>query len=337
MTMKKTTTVLIVILLILSSAAAWYFATNKGKPRASNYSPDMEFAVDPNLVHKVFIADRSGNKTTILKVDGEWLFEGKHKLRPSTIKFLLDVIGNVEVKYRPAKAAIPLIVKDLSVFGIEVELYDEKEQLLKNYYVGGMDTEGKGTYMIMAESDEPYVTHVQHFVGSLRTRFAMKGDEWRDRSVFAENPDDIMSVSIEYPQQKDQSFKFTREDDGFSVVPFFNTTPIIDKQVLKGKPEQFLNGFKSKIAEAFQNKYTLMDQAKARLPFAIISMTKRDGTEKVVRFIPYQKLDLRGNLVKQDPNSPVFRFHADCSWGDFMLVQQQVFQDVFWPYEGFFK
>ena len=77
--------------------------------------------------------------------------------------------------------------------------------------------------------------------------------------------------------------------------------------------------------------------AKTVTPFAIVNMTLKDGTEKNVRFIPYQKVDKNGNLIKPDPNTPMFRYHADTSWGDFMLVQQGVFEEIFWAYEGFFR
>jgi len=337
--MKKTTTVLLVLFLVLSSVAAWYLATANDKTVATYHVDEMDFAIESDLVYKVFVADRKGNKTTLVRTgdSDKWLLEGKLTTRQTAVNYLMDVIENVEVKYRPTKRSYTAITKDLATYGVEVELYGKNDELLKNYYVGGVDEEGKGTYMIMADSNEPFVTHITHFVGGLRSRFSMTGDDWRDKAIFRENPDEIMEVSVEYPKQRNQSFKLTREGSGFKVVPFYNTTPVINKAIVKGKPDQFLHGFKSKIAEAFQNEYTLMDEVRKKIPFAIIKMKLKDGTEKNVRFIPYQKLDTAGNLIKQNPNGPVFRFHADCSTGDFMLVQQGVFEEVFWSYEGFYK
>ncbi len=334
--MKKTTTILIVLFLILGSVAAWYITTNSGKPKASYHTSSMDFKIDPDLVHKVFLADREGHKTTLIRKDGEWLLEGVYKTRPNAISYLLEAIKNVEVKYRPAKAAYPSITKDLATYGIEVELYGKEGELLKNYYVGGVDEKGEGSYMIMAESDEPFATHLKMFVGSLRTRFSMTGDDWRDRSIFNEEPEDVISISVEYPKQKNKSFIMKKDGSQYTVEPLFNTTPIITKKVMKGKPEQYLQGFKSKLAESFQNEYTMKDFAKTVVPFAIVSLTLKDGTEKTVRFIPFQKVGKNGELIKQDASKPVFRYHADCSWGDFMLVQQGVFKEVFWQYEGFF-
>ena len=334
--MKKTTIVLILLFLVLGAGSAWYF-TNKTGPKATYKTTDMDFKINPDLVYKIFLADRGGNKTTLIRKNKEWLIDGKLKIRPSAITYLLEVIGRVEVKYRPSKSAYPKITKNLAAHSIEVELYGKEGELLRNYYVGGVDEKGDGNYMIMAESDEPFATHIPSFVGGLRTRFAMTGEDWRDRSIFAENPEDIISVSIEYPRQKNKSFKLIKNGQNYKVEPFFKITPIIASKITKGKPLQYLQGFKSKVAEAFQNDYELKDYAKTITPFAIVSVTKKDGTEKTVRFLPYQKKGHDGELIKQDPNLPVFRFHADCSWGDFMLVQNGVFEEIFWSYEGFYK
>ena len=123
-------------------------------------------------------------------------------------------------------------------------------------------------------------------------------------------------------------------------------TPIVNQiKTFEGALEQLSHDelraktleFKSKIAENFQNEYTMKDFAKTITPFAIVTLTKTDGTEKTVKFIPYQKTSKQGELIKQDSDTPVFRFHADCSWGDFMVVQQGVFGKVFWGYESFYK
>ncbi|MFT5166095.1 MAG: hypothetical protein ACI8P3_001326 [Saprospiraceae bacterium] len=335
--MKKTTIILMLLFLILGAGATWFFTKSASKSKATYSSSNMDFKMNPDLAYKIFLADKKGHKTTLIRKNKEWLLEGKEKIRPSAIAYLMQAIGGIEVKYRPSKSSYAQVTKNLAIFGIEVEIYGENDELLRNYYVGGVDEKGEGNYMIMAESDEPFATHLSSFVGGLRTRFAMTGDDWRDRSVFAEDPADISSVSIEYPRQKNRSFKLIKEGSVYKVEPLFKTTPILDGKIIAGKPDQFLQEFKSKVAENFQNEYDLKDYAKTITPFAIVSLTKNDGTEKTVRFIPFQKKGRDGELIKQDPNIPIFRFHADCSWGDFMLVQQGVFEKVFWGYESFYQ
>lgn len=335
--MKRTTSLLVILALVIGAVAFWYINKEK-EPKKTYTTSDMNFAQNPDVVHKIFMADKEGNTTTLIRKGDEWLIDGKLKVRPTAIAFLLEVIEKIKVKYRPARAAYPTITQNLAVYGIEVELYNDKNELIKNYYVGGTDRKGDGTYMIMADSDEPFVTHLEAHVGGLRTRFAMNGDEWRDRAIYNEKPEDIVAVSVEYPRQKNQSFKLNKAEDGsFNVEPFYNTTPVISASIKKGRVEQYFQGFKSKIAENFQNQFVLKDFAKAVTPFAIVNLKLKDGSESTVRFIPYQKADDAGKPIKPDPNAPVFRYHADCSWGDFMVVQERVFGELFWGYEQFYK
>ena len=111
--MKNTTILLLFILLVLGGLTGWYFYTKPANPQSSKLLSNMEVAVDPDLVHKIFLADREGNKTTLIREGGEWLYQGKYKARKTAISYLLEVIGKVEVKYRPAKAAYPRITNDL--------------------------------------------------------------------------------------------------------------------------------------------------------------------------------------------------------------------------------
>ena len=335
--MKNTTLILLFVLLVLGGLTAWYYYSKPNHPQSSSLTANMEFAVEADLVHKIFLADREGNKTTLTREKDGWLYQGKYKPRQTAISYLLDAIENLEVKYRPAKAAYPTITKDLATFGVEVELYDKDGELLRNYYVGGRDEEGEGTYMIKAESEEIFAMHLKNFVGGLRTRYAMTGDDWRDRSVFDDKAEDIQKISVEYPKQRNKSFVLTRDGSSFKVEPLFKTTPIIKSRVIPGRPELYLKNFKAKIAESFQNEYSLKEVVQKAAPFAIITMTKTDGSEKSVKFTPFQKVDKFGNLIKQDPSQQVYRYHAICSWGDMLLVQHRVLQEIFWSYEGFFQ
>lgn len=334
--MKKTIT-LLVIFLLLAGGTAWYFSREKENGKATYKPAHMDFAVDPEKVYKIFINDRSG-KTSLLTRNGDhWLIDEKYKVRPSAISMLLHTIGNLEVRYRPAKTALPQIVKDFTTFGIEVEIYDKENQLIKNYYVSNSDQKGTGTYMIMAGAEEPFAMHIPSHHGSLRPRYVLDGEDWRDKSVFSEKMEDIQSVFVEYPKQKNKSFKLSKSNGDYKIEPFYEGTPASTKPYVKGTAEKYLSGFESLVAEGFQNDHAKRDSITSLVPFCTITLTKKDGVVKTVRFFPFTRIDKYGNPVPENPNQPVFRLNADCSWGDFMLVQQEVFKSAFWSYESFFE
>ncbi len=334
----KRTIILLVIFSVLAGSTAWYFSNHKddGK-RTYKKTAEMDFAVEAENVHKIFINDRQGNKSLLTRQEDHWMLDNKYKVRPTAISMLLYTISRLEVKYRPAKAAVKNIINDFATFGIEVEIYDKNDQLIKNYYVGKGDQDGSGTYMIMAEADEPFAMYIPSFDGSLRPRYFLKGEQWRDKSVFSEKIEDIQSVSIEYPKQKNKSFKLSKLDGEYKVEPFYKNTPSINKPYQKGSAEKYLAGYNSLVAEAFQNDHAKRDSISALIPFCDITLVKNDGEVKSVRFFPYTRIDKYGNPVPDPEGQPVFRLNADCSWGDFMLVQQSVFSKVFWSYESFFE
>ena len=334
----KRTIILIAIFAILAGSTAWYLYNKKDDGKSTyKKTAEMDFAVEPDEIYKIFINDRAGNKSLLTRQDDHWLLDNKYKVRPTAISGLLYTMRHLEVKYRPAKAALQNIINDFATFAIEVEVYDKNNNLIKNYYVGKTDQDGSATFMIMAEAEEPFAMHIPSFDGSLRPRYFLKGEEWRDRSVFSEKAEDIESIYVEYPKQKNKSFKLSKSGSSYNIEPFYEATPTINRSYLKGMAEKYLSGFESMVAEGFQNDNLKKDSIRALVPFCNITITKTDGEVKSVRFFPYTKVDKYGNPVPDPEGYPFFRLNADCSWGDFMIVQQEVFKKAFWSYESFFE
>ncbi len=335
--MKKTIT-LLAIFVVLAGSTAWYFSSQKNKGKTSyKKTAEMDFAVDPERVFKVFLNDRSGNKSLLTRKDDYWLLDNKYKVRPTAISMLLYTMKKLEVKYRPARTAKQNIINDFVTFAIEVEVYDKEDQLIKNYYVGGSDQKGSGTYMIMADAEELFAMHIPSFTGSLRPRYFLKGEQWRDKSVFAEKTEDIQSIWVDYPKQKNKSFKLSKIGGQYEIIPFYEATPRNNNPYLKGMAEKYLAGYESLVAEAFQNDNEKRDSIVSLVPFCNITITYNDREVKSVRFFPFTDIDRYGNPKPTPAGYPIFRLNADCSWGDFMLVQQDVFKKAFWTYELFFE
>lgn len=336
--MKKIA-VLLVLFALLGSATAWHLM-NKENKRSFDYS-DKDFNVeDISTIHKIFIADRDKKANTMVRKNDHWELNGKYKVNPSTMEVLLGVIENVKVKYLPANAMEPTMVKNLATHGIKVELYNKAGQKLKAFYVGGMTNNEEGTYMIMEGAERPYIAHIPGWVGGLRARFKLTETQWRDKSVFSEKMEDIAEVSVEYPLQKDESFILKKMGRNYEVNPFYPTTPKIKKELHQGQAKAFLMNFESLIAEAFENQMTKQDSIKSLVPFTIVSLKKTDGTEKQIKLFPIPVYK-NGVLLTPDQvvgaNSAIEKYWCETSSGDFMLVQHLLFQKILWGYGFFFE
>ena len=289
---------------------------------------------DVESIQKIFLADRRGNQTTLERSEEGWIYDGRYPVNPNVIKNLLDAVSQVEIQYIPPAAATRPMVEDLASSGIKVEVYGKKDDLLKAYYVGGTTADERGTIMIMEGSEQPYVTQIPSMVGALRVRYAVTGDQWRDKTLFHMKPEDITEVSVEYPKMKNRSFRLTREEDGFSIRPFYEVTRPITLPYKQGSAEHYLQGFEGIIAEAFENENPLRDTIVQRLPFSIITVQTKGGEEQVVRLHPA----ISSNAYLNEA-PPVFEHYLAEVFpnNDFILVQDRIVTRILWGYDFFFR
>ncbi len=336
----KNTLILLFLFLLLGGGTAWYLLTQK-EATTSLAHQDYHFEVDDtDQIHKIFLADRKGTKTTLERKNGYWLYNGKYKARPNAIENLLDAVRRVRMKHRLTNAAIPGVVKDIATHGIKVELYDKSGKAIKKYYVGGSTNDNEGTFMIMEDSNMPYVTHIPSWVGALRPRYFLINDEWRDKTVFGLEPDNIAKVTVEYPLQRNKSFTLEVNGDEISVQPFYDLTKPTTKPLNKSMAQAYLVGFRSLVAEAFQNDHKEKAEITAKVPFSIIKVTDKQGKEHVAQFYPIYIYANDGKLLMDSDvmgaETSIERYHVLTDNDDFMLVQHGVFRGVFWGYDAFF-
>lgn len=337
----KNTLILLMLFLILGGGTAWYLLTQKGET-TSLANQDYHFEVeDTDQIHKIFLADRKGNQTTLERKNGYWLYNGKYRARPNAIENLLDAVKRVRMKNRLTNAAVPVVVKSLATHGIKVELYDKSGDAIKKYYVGGTTNTNEGTYMIMEDSDMPYVTHIPSWVGSLRPRYFLTGDQWRDKTIFGIEPDAIASVSVEYPLQRNKSFKLEVKGGEIEVKPFYDLSQPIAKPLNPSMAQAYLVGFRSLVAEAFQNGHEDREETTAKIPFSIVTILDKNGNERSAQFHPIYLYTDDGKLLMDSDvmgaETSVERYHVLTNNDDFMLVQHGVFRGIFWSYDAFFK
>lgn len=324
--------ILFLTFLLLGSATAWYFLARDGK-ETSTLGWDRKFKVEnPDDIGKIFISKRTGETNTFTRSGEEWIVNGQHKASTNAMENLLEAIAHVELKFVPPVKATTNIVNEIAARGIKVEIYNRRDKLIKAYYIGGVTPDARGTFMIMENSEQPMAVEIPMMEGQIRTRYDLSGDAWRDRNVFAyPNPDDIQAVSIEYPTQRNKSFRLKRDGSKFEVTPFYSNVQALQRPVSPSNVEAFLYSFKGLMAEAFENQYAKKDSIRQTVPFAVVTVTGKDKEERRAVFYPTYKIDTK---TGERTNNFVERYFADLSTGDWMLTQDIVFQKIFWPYEA---
>ena len=334
--MKKANLILISLLAVLGSASAWYFTTNQNT-NLTGY--DFEFAVqDTAAVYKIFLADRNGKKVTLTRLNNvDWQLDGKYKAQPNAVFNLLNTIKRVDLKYRLARNAVPNVVQDMAGEGIKVEIYNKNNDKLKVYYVGGSDADGYGTYMMLEGSNEPYCTHIPGFDGGLRPRYFTDTDDWRDRMIFTLKPEEIKTVSVDYPLQKANSFRLTNDGNNSKVEPFYSTTPQLQRPPTKGLVESYLSNYKFLGIEGFENHNEKRDSVKTTAPFAYINLVTKKGDSTKLTLYALVPKNSHGDVIQNEKGQvTVERYLTESSTGDWVLLQHYVWEKVFWGYPSFY-
>jgi Domain of unknown function (DUF4340) len=325
----------LLLLLFLGLGAAAYFSLQRrnAQKAGSNLKPEMDFAIrDTSTVYKIFLADRNGRTATLVRQSADsWLYNNKYPARPTAVQMLLETMQKVRISYVPPAGGEAMMIQSIASQGIKVEAYDQKNEIIKVYYVGGVTNDELGTYMMMEGSEHPYVTHVPSLSGGLRVNYRLGDEEWMDRHVFREKPDLIQRITVEYPQQKNESFRLEKTGTAeYIVAPFYSTTPASTLPQRKGAAEAYLLAFEKLGAEVFSNDNPRLDSITALVPFAIVTITHTDGKEKKAQFWPYEEVkDHKGNQL-------IYRYFVKGDWGQHYIIQNRVFGPIFRGYYYFY-
>lgn len=331
-------TLILLFAVIILGSGAYYLTTQKEEgPVTTVVGSDREFSVDRELVHKIFIADRNGNRTTLERGAEGWIYDKKHPVRPDAIEILLQTIDQIRMRFKPTEAAVPHMVETLATQGLKVEIYGKENELLKSYYIGGATNDERGTYIILDGAEQPYVADVPSWEGNLRFRYNMRGDDWRDRTVLKAKAEEIVSASVEYPKQQNSSFRLIAGDE-MEVKPYYPLTPQIQAPVQAGRVDAFIHNFASLVASSFDNFNDDFESITSQVPFAVITVEKKDGSVQSLQLFPIYPetgIDAKTGTVLEPTD--VYSYHGLTQDNDLMIMQNQMIKKVLWAYDHFYR
>ncbi len=346
--MKKNKKIIFAII-VLAIIAAMFIFTRSNSTLNKDYK---DFAIaDTSLITKIYLADKNNNSITLKKNSpGDWIVNEGHKARNSGIETILNTMQKIRVRQPVSKAAHNSVVRRLSSSSIKVEIYQmayrinlfglvnwfPHEKLVKTYYVGGATRNNMGTYMLIEGSPEPFVVHIPRFRGFVATRYSVNLEDWRDFSIFKQHPSEIESVSIEFPEEPELSYKIiTKNNNTFDVVSLSNNQALQEYDTLKVL--NFLSSFKNINFEALLNdkKPEFIDSVTSYTPFHIITLNEKSGGSTKVKTFH------KGAYIKDDDENPandIDRFFALVNdEKDFVLIQFYTFDKITRPINYFKK
>jgi hypothetical protein len=204
-------TVLYLLILAILGFGVYYFLFSNRESTVN--IAEAGFTIkDTAAIGKVFLASNEGESITVERTDSGWMVNKRYKALPSTLNLLLGTMKQQSALYPVTKNAYENAVKNLSTYGIKVEVYGRDLKKMRVFYVGGAAVNNTGTNMMMEGASTPYVVTIQGFNGYLTPHYSTNIRDWRDRTVFNIPQDQIKSVSLDYAGKSEKSFVITREN-----------------------------------------------------------------------------------------------------------------------------
>jgi hypothetical protein len=269
-------------------------------------------------IDKIFLSDRKGNNITLQKDNNIWTVNNKYNVRNDAISTLLSTIQKISIQRPVPETGYNNVIKQLATTGVKVEIYYNNK--IKTYTVGGSTSNHLGTYMLMANADNPYIVHIAGFNGFLSPRYGIQGYEldinnWRDNTVFKIDTELISGISLIDLQENNKSFTIKTKPLLLIDVNNNDIKYDLDKVI------KYLNNFSQLNSENFKGNDVDISNEKLIYRLKIIHNNKVD----VLEAYTFSKINNNSNNSK--PN--VERMYARLNNGEFLLIQNYVFNKVF--------
>jgi len=317
----------LIFIALIALLAGLYFL--KSKPKKDNLPADFQnFAIEnPEEVSLIFMTDQSGDNQIYLKKqdDGTWTINDKHTAWQKKVDFLLyETMAKVEVQGPAPEAAVPNILKYMSINGIKVEVYrNNSKEADKVYIVGNTTPTQLGTYFKFSGDHKPMIMQIPGFNGFVNSRYELDEDEWVSPTVFGSTKADIESVTVTYPESS-KSFTINHlTDDKYTMT----SEVISDENKNSGAIKSYFNLFEKLNYETFvfTKNDSLKNALNASAPICTITVkSKNRGTDEL-KFYPksanekmHGLYDEEGKALVHDPS----RYYALYNKIDRVLIVQ---------------
>jgi len=325
--MKKNRGTLIAVVVLLLVSVYFLFFKNTWSTLGEK---DNQFAVlDTASITKITMEDRNKNAVMLTRVNaGQWKVDGRYFVRPDAINTLLYTMKMVTVKSLIDQGIWDKVVKGLASNSVKVDIYKGDDKI-KSYFVGSQTNDHMGTYMLLVKphTDEnykqPYVTYIPGFDGFLTTRYFVMEEGWRDRTVFHYYPNEIKSISINYPDPEHSFIITTVAKNKFTIE-----NPVTHQSLVRFDTtavKQYMTYFQSINWEVVV-KPEKRDSIIASPPICVMEVKDTAGKTTNIRLYNRKAPDnvenkYAGKDYKYDPD----RLYALVNGKDFVLIQYFVF------------
>jgi hypothetical protein len=320
--------ILIIILLCVAGLAFYAWKTKKDTSTTLERADSNFKIADVNAIGRILITDKEGTRSDLKRNGDYWLINDAHRVRQTNIDNLLRGLSRLNLEHIPTQEASKNVLRNMAESGIHVQIFDRAGEKMLGYFVGGVTQDERGTYFLKEGSEQPYSLEEPGFDGGLRARYALRPKDWRDVRFWIEETEEIDTLKVHYPKQRQHSFILYKSGSNYDVKPMFSTTPLKEK-VNETRVKSYLTSLTKLACENFANEWPLKDSVMQTVAFLEMDIIY-PGKSSYLNFYPVVPA-VEGNSTE------VLRYFIDYSGKDFMVGQHDVLKNAFRSYEYFFE
>lgn len=322
--MNNTKKSLLVVFILLMIATAYFINDSKGTLVRRN----THFAIEETKkIDKIKISS-SDEEITLVKESEHWKINDKYIARKRIVDNFLMVLNRIQIASPISENEKERIAAMLKEEGVLVEIY-RKNRTLRKYYVSTPDIDKHKTYMMMAKRGDPITVRIPSFKGLVAELFSIDQSLWRDKSVFDYQPQNIKSITTEYPGDSSKSFTVINFGDGtFALKQPFKNLFVEDYNMERVvRYFTYFQGIEFERIEKELSKQKI-DSLLQSAPFCKISVTNVDdftNSINIYRKPPEKELDEFGNKLNYDYNRAYAIFNQN---NELIIIQYYIFDPL---------
>ena len=336
---NKPAIILTIVLIAVAILLIWnnrYLTTLRGD--------SADFMVwDTASITKVYLADRLDHETLLERQENGWTLNTDFKAHPKKIDQLMYTLYRVRVRMPVSRSSHDHIISQMASRSTKVEIYQMvptinlfnkiklfyREKRTKVFYVGEATKDSSGTFMLREGSDQAYIVYIPGFRGYISTRFTADPDDWRDHTIFHEQLADIQSVTIEFCQTPELSFRV--ENTGkhqYQLIQLTDNSPVPFDTL---KVINLLASFNDLRFEALLNNILTQSRIDSVLHSPMIhhiTLVNKEGESTEIKTFG-KKVEASNAVPFEDRNDDIDRmFGLVNDDHDLVLIQYYVFDKV---------
>ncbi|MFN7240047.1 MAG: hypothetical protein ACK5UE_07000 [Chitinophagales bacterium] len=340
--MKKNLPLVLVVIALVAVLA--YLKYNKSK---TNFE-EIEFHIaDVNEIGSIIISDKQGNKSVLRKADTKWLVNDSFFAEKAKMVILLQTINKLQIEMPIGDSMRKMAIQDLRTLGREITINNKDGDEIKTFYVGSQM--GAGNVMILKENGivatDPFIVKIPGIKATdLKHRFPANPNAWYTTEVFSTSIDKIKSITVNFHERPQNSFRLTKDEDLIKIDPLVDSMKI-NKSLNKEHVIQFLLEFESKHFEGKIKNDSVISYIKASKPAYTIELEDMLQEKRYIKLFKmpssFNGVDLGSPAV--DAMGKRLPFNLDKYWAyssyskDFAIAQYYVFGPILVPYNYFFE